>query len=82
VAFVFSTKYEPAHAWFDRWRMWQRWKMQYFDYHRDVPPAAAAQILNGTLVFADKRDGQWVGIIELNQMEQAAGSPPVYTASR
>ena len=47
VALVFSTKYEPSHSWFDGWRTWQRWKTEFFGYHRDVPPAAAAQILGG-----------------------------------
>ena len=38
VALVFSTKYEPPHPWFERWRRWQQWKTQFFGYHRDVPP--------------------------------------------
>jgi len=64
IALVFSTKYEPPHPWFERWGLWQQWKTEFFGYHRDVPPAAAAQILGGRLVYSDSRDGQWVGIIE------------------
>jgi 4-amino-4-deoxy-L-arabinose transferase-like glycosyltransferase len=75
VAFVFSTKYEPPHPWFERWRTWQQWKTQFFGYHRDVPPAAAAQILGGRLVYNDLRDGQWVGVIELDQVEEAQAVP-------
>jgi hypothetical protein len=71
VALVFSTKYEPPHPWFDRWRTWQRWKTQFFGYHRDIPPAAAAQILGGRLVYNDTRRGQWVGVIEMEQVEEA-----------
>jgi hypothetical protein len=71
VALVFSTKYEPAHLWFERWRTWEQWKTQFFGYHRDVPPAAAAQILGGRLVYNDSRDGQWVGVIEMEQVEEA-----------
>jgi 4-amino-4-deoxy-L-arabinose transferase-like glycosyltransferase len=71
VALVFSTKYEPAHPWFARWQTWQRWKTQFFGYHRDAPPAAAAQILGGQLVYNDLRNGQWVGVIEMEQVEEA-----------
>jgi hypothetical protein len=71
VALVFSTKYEPPHPWFDRWRTWQRWKTEFFGYHRDIPPAAAAQILGGRLVYNDTRHGQWVGVIEMEQVEEA-----------
>ena len=48
VALVFSTKYEPAHPLLENWRLWQEWKTRFFGYHRDMPPAAAAQILGGT----------------------------------
>jgi hypothetical protein len=72
VALVFSTKYEPAHPWFEHWQTWRRWKTEFFGYHRDVSPTAAAQILGGRLVYSDIRDGQWVGVIE---MEQVAGPP-------
>jgi 4-amino-4-deoxy-L-arabinose transferase-like glycosyltransferase len=75
VALVFSTKYEPAHSWLERWRSWQRWKTQFFGYHRDVPPAAAAQILGGRLVYNDIRHGQWVGVIEMEQVEAAQSEP-------
>ena len=71
LALVFSTKYIPAHPWFEHWIQWQQWKAEFFGYHRDVPPAAAAQILGGDLVYADKRDGQWVGVIEMERLENA-----------
>jgi 4-amino-4-deoxy-L-arabinose transferase-like glycosyltransferase len=71
VAFVFSTKYEPPHPWFEHWRLWQRWKTEFFGYHRDIPPAAAARLLGGTLVYSDRRDGQWVGVIDLQQVQEA-----------
>ena len=72
VAFVFSTKYEPPNSWFDHWRLWREWKTRFFGYHRDAPPAVAAQILGGTLVYSDHRDGQWVGVLEIQQMIEDA----------
>jgi 4-amino-4-deoxy-L-arabinose transferase-like glycosyltransferase len=75
VALVFSTKYEPSHPWFEGWRIWQQWKTRFFGYHRDAPPAVAAQILGGRLVYNDLRDGQWVGVIEMEQVEEAQAEP-------
>ena len=71
VALVFSTKYEPAHPLLEHWRRWQEWKVRFFDYHRDLPPAAAAQILGGNLVYTETRNGQWVGVIEMEQLIDA-----------
>jgi hypothetical protein len=71
VALVFSLKYEPPHPILERWHTWLKWKTRYFGYHRDLPPAAAAQILGGHLVSVDSRDGQWIGIIEMDTIEEA-----------
>jgi len=70
-ALVFSTKYEPAHPLLQHWAAWQRIKAEYFGYHRDLPPAAAAQILGGKLVYVECRKGQWVGVIEMEPIEEA-----------
>jgi hypothetical protein len=69
VALVFSTKYEPTHPLLERWKIWQKWKTQFFGFHRDLPPAAAAQILGGTIVFKEERRGQWIAVIEINRPE-------------
>jgi hypothetical protein len=71
VALVFSTKYEPAHPLLDRWRAWERVKTRFFGFHRDVPPAVAAQILGGRVVFIEKSTGQWVVVIELEKVYEA-----------
>ncbi len=65
VALVFSTKYEPAHPLLERWKKWEEWKRRFFGFHRDLPPAAAAQILGGRVVFSEERKGQWVAVIEM-----------------
>lgn len=71
VAMVFSTKYEPTHPLLEHWHLWEEWKTRFFGYHRDVPPAAAAQILGGSLVYAESRNGQWIGVVELEQIVDA-----------
>jgi hypothetical protein len=74
VALVFSTKYQP-HTIFDRWRKWQEWKARYFGFHRDLPPEAAAAVLGGRLVYVDRKQGQWVGIVERQRIEEAISRP-------
>jgi len=71
VALVFSTKYEPAHPLLENSRVWQAWKTRFFGYHRDTAPAAAAQILGGTLVYTEARNGQWIGVIKMAQIMDA-----------
>jgi hypothetical protein len=75
VALVFSTKYEPGPALWDRWRTWTELKTRFFGFHRDLPPAAVAQILGGHIVFSEERPGQWVAVIEIERMEEASGFP-------
>jgi hypothetical protein len=69
VALIFSTKYEPGPAPWDRWRTWTDLKSRYFGFHRDLPPAAAAQVLGGQVVFSEQRTGQWIAVIEMTRNE-------------
>jgi hypothetical protein len=69
VALVFSTKYEPEHPLLKRWGAWDRLKEKFFGYERDLPADVAAQILGGRVVFAQKRRGQRVAVIELSHAE-------------
>ncbi len=69
VALIFSTKYEPGPALWDRWPAWTELKSRFFGFHRDLPPAAAAQILGGRMVFSERRQGQWIAVIEMVQGE-------------
>ncbi len=82
VALVFSTKYDPPHALLENWRGWQKIKTEYFGYHRDLPPAAAAQILGGRLVYRESRKGQWIAIIEKEPAQQAKMTLPTSSSSR
>ena len=36
-----------------------------------VPPAAAAQILGGNLVYTETRNGQWISVIEMERIVDA-----------
>jgi hypothetical protein len=74
VAVIFSTKYEPAHSLFDRWKSWVDLKTRFFGFHHDMPPSAVAQILGGKVVFSESRKGQWIAVIETERVEEAASS--------
>lgn len=64
VALVFSTKYEPRPAIWDEWSIWTDLKSRYFGFHRDLPPEAAGQVLAGRVAFSERRQGQWIAVIE------------------
>lgn len=82
VALVFSTKYAPPHTIFDDWRTWTAWKTRYFGYHRDLPPAAAALLLQGEVVYAESCQGQWVAVIQLPRVLDARAAPLSPIAAR
>ncbi len=69
VALVFSVKYEPNHAMLDRWPAWINLKRRFFGFHRDLPPAFAARVLGGKVVYSEQRKGQWVAVIEMEESE-------------
>jgi dolichyl-phosphate-mannose-protein mannosyltransferase len=72
VAYLFSTKYE-ASTWF-RSALWERLNTRFFDYHRDLSPQAAAEMLGGRVVFVARTKAEWVEIIEMEQPSmEAAG---------
>ena len=75
VALIFSTKYEPGPRVWDLWRTWTDLKARFFGFHRDLPPAAVAQILGGHIVFSEQRPGQWIAAIEMERVEEASRSP-------
>ncbi|HEY1658715.1 MAG TPA: glycosyltransferase [Candidatus Sulfotelmatobacter sp.] len=69
IALVFSTKYEAGSTWWDSWQCWMELKKRFFGFHRDLPPAAAATILGGRIVFEQQRGGQRIAVIEIEQSE-------------
>jgi hypothetical protein len=76
VAMIFSTKYEPAHPVLNRWRAWEKIKTEFFGFHRDLPPTAAAQVLDGDVIYQASRNGQWIAVIEVRRAIEAS-APPV-----
>lgn len=83
VALVFSTKYQPRHSLLDGWSRWTEWKRRFFGFHRDLPPAAAAHVLDGKIVYSEERAGQWIAVIAMERGEwiNAKNSQPERTAA-
>jgi len=70
VAYLFSTKYETS-TWFQS-KVWEKLNRRFFDYHRDVSPEAAAELLGGKVVFLARSKGEWVEIVEIEQPSSVA----------
>jgi len=71
VGLVFSTKYLPPGSLLARWPAWERLQTRYFGFHRDLPPAAAAEVLGGKVIYTAARKGQWIAVIERNEVLDA-----------
>ena len=70
VAYLFSTKYE-SNGWLHS-ALWERWNRRFFDYHQDVSPEAAAEMLGGKIVFLARSKGEWVAVLEMEQPSRMA----------
>ncbi len=71
---IFSTKYEPAGGFLIRLPFWETLQKRYFDYHSDVPPAFAAEMLQGRIVWQERRGGQWAAILLMDRALNARAS--------
>jgi len=66
-ALVFSTKYDPPRLWLGLRRWNEKFDMQYFDFHRDLPPGAIARVLGGQVVWGEERKGQWAAVVRMGR---------------
>ncbi len=62
-ALAFSTKYDPPNLPFRLGARSEALDERYFDFHRDLPPAAIARILRGTVVWHASDRGQWAAVL-------------------
>jgi 4-amino-4-deoxy-L-arabinose transferase-like glycosyltransferase len=77
-ALLFSTKYDPPSLRGRNVTM----ETQYFDFHRDLFPAQAADILHGTIVWKAERNGQWAAVVRLDRgslarLREAGAAPTI-----
>ena len=79
MAFFFSTKYEPSGGFLIRLPFWEKLQTRYFDYHADVPPAIAAEMLQGRIACQEKRGGQWAAVLTMDRALNARLEGPCHS---
>ena len=51
---------------------WERLQERFFGYHRDLPPELVARMLGGRIVYEQQRREQWLAVIAMDTVENAA----------
>jgi len=72
VVLLFTTKWEPPHPLFRVLPFGRALQERFFDYHEDMPPTAAAILLGGRVVRYLNRNNEWIAIIAIEKIENAA----------
>ncbi len=72
VALLFTTKWEPPHPLFEGPFFGQALQERYFDYHQDMSLPRAAELLGGRVARYLNRNNEWVAIIAIEKIEDAA----------
>jgi hypothetical protein len=72
VAYVFTTKWEPPHPLFRNLLLGKPLQERFFDYHEDLPPQLAADILGGRIELYQNRSNEWTALISIEKIENAA----------
>ena len=71
VAYLFSTKWEPPHPFFERLTFGKRLQERFFDYHQDLSPKEAAAVLGGRVIDYQNRNNEWIGLVAIEKVEDA-----------
>jgi len=85
IAYLFSTKWEPPHPLLSFLPFGRNIQERFFDYHQDVSPQLAANLLGGRISTYRNRDNEWIALIPIEKMEDACGteiSPDVAKLTR
>jgi Dolichyl-phosphate-mannose-protein mannosyltransferase len=72
VALLFTTKWEPPNPLLQNLLFGRQIQERFFDYHEDLPPQAAADMLGGRVVRYLNRNNEWVAIIAIEKIQNAA----------
>ncbi|MBV8672960.1 MAG: glycosyltransferase family 39 protein, partial [Acidobacteriaceae bacterium] len=70
-ALIFSTKYDPPHLFVTLGRRNEVIDERFFDFHRDLAPAAIARILDGSVTWQQQRKGQWAAVLHFDRPQEA-----------
>jgi len=79
VAYLFTTKWEPPHPWLSDVFLGKPLQERFFDYHEDLAPRRAADILGGRMVMYENRNNEWIAVVPIEKIENAGiGNPSSY----
>jgi len=69
---LFSTKWEPPNPLLASLPFGRALHERFFDYHEDMDPQRAAALLGGRIVAYENRNNEWIAIIAIERIENAA----------
>jgi hypothetical protein len=72
VAYLFSTKWEPPYPLLEGLAFGKPLQERFFDYHEDLSPRRAADILGGRTASHLDRNNEWIALISIEKIEDAA----------
>ena len=82
-ALIFSTKWTPRSGWLNLGHASEPTDTRFFDFHRDLLPHDAAELLHGTVVWQGYRNGEWAAVLRFPRSNEARlipatnpGAPP------
>ncbi len=79
VAYLFTTKWEPPHPLLQGLAFGKALQTRFFDYHQDISPQSASEVLGGRIVDYRSRDNEWIALISIEKIENAAISQSAVT---
>jgi hypothetical protein len=72
VVLLFTTKWQPPRPLLRALPFGKTLQQLFFDYHEDLGPPAAADLLRGRVVRYLDRNNEWVAIIALEKIENVS----------
>ncbi len=72
VALLFPTKWQPPFPLFRSLPFGERLQERFFDYHQELAPQQIANILGGRTASYLNRNNEWVAIVAIEKIENAA----------
>jgi hypothetical protein len=70
-AYLFTTKWEPPHPLVELF-FGEKIQEHFFDFHRDLSPHVAADILGGRVTSYRNRNNEWTALIPIERVENAS----------
>jgi 4-amino-4-deoxy-L-arabinose transferase-like glycosyltransferase len=71
IVFLFTTKWQPPHPLLPSLPFGEALQERFFDYHEDVTPERAAEMLGGRIVRYENRNNEWIAIVAIEREQDA-----------